>query len=532
MKRLLFFFLIGVPGILISQPFPDPSIDIQRYDFRLEITDNSNEIKGEAVVAVKFTRAGVKSFSLDLANQSAATAKKGMRVSAVLMDNMPVSFTHRTNRLEIAPGNSPEAGSVKSFVIRYEGIPAKGLNISENKYGHRAFFGDNWPNNAHNWLPVVDHPLDKALVSFTIIAPQKYQVVANGALKEETDRADGTRLTRWECGVPIPTKVMVFGAAEFAVEYVGDVYQIPVSSWVYPEERVAGFYDYAHALNVLRFMIDYIGPYPYEKLANVQSTSIYGAMENASCIFYSESSIVGNRSNEDLLAHEIAHQWFGNSASEASWYHIWISEGFATYFKHLYMESVYGKTRLAEGMAIDRQTILQQGPNEPVVNENITNLNQLLSVNAYEKGGWVLHMLRNEVGDEVFHQGIRAYYEKYKLSNALTEDFRKVMEEVSGKDLKPFFDQWLFRAGHPKLKVAWNYDPKKKKLQITIMQTQSGEPFHFPLEIAVAGKNQAEQEIISLNITQKEETFEVGVKNTPESLVIDPGVKLLFEAGK
>ncbi|MDX2245306.1 MAG: M1 family aminopeptidase [Bacteroidia bacterium] len=534
MKRILYFCIIWGIGIISAygQPFPNPAIDVQQYTFALEINDQNAEIKGEATVSVRFAKDGVKTFLLDLVNQSSATVKKGMKVTAITLDSTALTFTHRMNQLEIQLPEAPAAESVKSFVIRYGGIPADGLIISENLYGNKTFFGDNWPNRAHHWLPVVDHPLDKAKVSFAITAPQKYQVIANGALVEETDLSNGKRLTRWENKVPLPTKVMVFGAAEFAVEYVGDLHNIPVSTWVYPQNREAGFYDFALALQVFTFMEKYVGPYPFEKLANVQSTTRYGGMENASNIFYAETAITGERSSEELIAHEIAHQWFGNSASEASWYHIWLSEGFATYLKHLYMEAIYGEKRLAEGMAVDRESIFQTGPDLPVVNENITNLNQLLNTNSYEKGGWILHMLRKEVGDEMFHKGIRTYYEKYKLSNALTDDFRKVMEEVSGKDLKLFFDQWLFRAGHPRLKMEWKYDGKKKKLRVTVSQTQEGESFVFPLELEIRSKNTTESEIIEMPISQKEETFEIGIKTEPAEVIMDPGVRLLFKETK
>lgn len=534
MKRILIFCIMAVllVATLFAQPFPDPAIDIQQYAFKLEINDKNAEIKGEATVVVRFVKDGVPAISFDLVNQSSATVKKGMKVTAIRHDSMEVAFTHRMNRIEIPQNPAPVAGSEKTFVIQYEGIPADGLIISENQYGHKTFFGDNWPNRAHNWLPVVDHPLDKAKVSFTVIAPQKYQVVANGALKEVTDRADGTRLTYWRCDVPLPTKVMVFGAAEFAVDFAGEVYGIPVSTWVYPEDRDAGFFDFTLALPVLKFMADYIGQYPYEKLANVQSTTRYGGMENASNIFYAETTVTGQRTSEELIAHEIAHQWFGNSASEASWYHIWLSEGFATYLKHLYMEAAYGAQKLAEGMAVDRETIFQQGPNQPIVNENITNLNHLLNVNSYEKGGWVLHMLRQEVGDEAFRKGIRTYYDKYKLSNALTDDFRKVMEAVSGKELKPFFDQWLFRPGNPKLNTAWKYDAKKKKLVVTINQTQASAPFVFPLELGLIQEGNDLPEIVKISVSKKQETFELTVKNQPSKVVLDPGVKVLFELEK
>ena len=236
-------------------------------------------------------------------------------------------------------------------------IPADGLIISKNKYGDRTFFSDNWPDRAHNWLPCNDHPFDKASVEFIVTAPEHYQVVSNGLQIEETSLPDHLKLTHWKEDVPLPTKVMVIGAANFAVNYVGNVDCIPIYSWVYAEDRDNGFQHYAVAKDILPWYIKNIGPYAYKKLANVQSKTIFGGMENASAIFYFENS-VNDDTLDALFAHEIAHQWFGNSACEADWPHLWLSEGFATYMAHLYLESKYGVDSFNKRMVIDRMKII------------------------------------------------------------------------------------------------------------------------------------------------------------------------------
>src|SRR6266700_2106852 len=179
---------------------------------------------------------------------------------------------------------------------------------------------------------------------------------------------------------------MVIGAAGFAVQYSGTINGTPVYSWVYPENKEKGFYDYAQAVDILPFYIKHVGPYAYEKLANVQSKTIFGGMENAGAIFYSENTVTGTRVSESLLAHEIAHQWFGDMATETDWSHLWLSEGFATYMTILYFEKKYEK---------------------PVVDSSVTNYMELLNANSYQKGGWILHMLRMEAGDSAFWKGIR-----------------------------------------------------------------------------------------------------------------------------
>src|SRR5690554_1879840 len=171
-------------------------------------------------------------------------------------------------------------------------------------------------------------------------------------------------------------------------------------------------------------------------------------MENASSIFYDEHSVTGTRANEGLIAHEVAHQWFGNAATEADWPHLWLSEGFATYLTHVYTEYTYGEDARAAAMAQDRARVAAfaaQQPQRPLVDTAYADPTELLNPNSYQKGGWVLHMLRRHVGDEAFFEGLRTYYTRYRGHNATTADFRRVMEEVSGQDLGAFFAQWTRR---------------------------------------------------------------------------------------
>ena len=409
-------------------------------------------------------------------------------------------------------------------------MPADGLVIGRNRHGDRTFFGDNWPDRAHHWLPCVDHPSDKATVEFIVTAPAHYQVVANGRQVEETNLGEERKRTHWSEAVPIPTKVMVIGVAPFAVQYLGEVEDIPLSSWVFPQDRDAGFYDYAQAGQVLQWFIDHIGPYPYEKLANVQSKTRYGGMENAGNIFYAENTVSGNRDQEALIAHEIAHQWFGNSASEANWHHVWLSEGFATYCTDLYFEGRYGRERLRERMQSERKTALRYGPTRrvPVVDTTIKNYNRLLSPNVYQKGAWVLHMLRREIGDQAFWRGLRAYYDLYRLDNALTADFQRVMEAYSGRDLKTFFQQWIFTPGHPQLELDWKFDAAKDAVTFQVRQLQKGPAFQFPLDVEVHGPELKQSFRLEVRQRVQQFTFPLGFPAV-EEVVWDPETWLLFE---
>jgi aminopeptidase N len=446
-----------------------------------------------------------------------------MEVSEVTVDGSKVTFTHVNDKIKIT--FAAKANSTLIFRIVYRGEPIDGLVIGKNKFGDRGFFGDNWPDRAHHWLPVVDHPFDKASVDFSVVAPMHYSVIANGLRVEESFLTEKRKLTRYHEEIAIPVKVMVVGIARFAMEESGRVQNIPVESWVYPQNKKEGFYDYSVSSRVLDFFHTHIGDYSYKKLANVQSKTRFGGLENANTIFYFENSVTGKGTIEGLIAHETAHQWFGNSATEKDWHHVWLSEGFATYFANLYLEQTYGYDRLAKEEKTDRQQVITYFAKNPapVLDTTVTDLMKLLSVNAYQKGGWVLHMLRREVGDQSFWKGIRQYYAMYKNSNALTSDFERIMEEASAKDLSWFFKQWIYRGGHPKISGTWHYDEGAKTVTIELKQDQSIGLFRFPLDMAIGS------EIKTVVVDKKTQIFTFPMASKPGQVVLDPNTWLLFE---
>ncbi len=251
-------------------------------------------------------------------------------------------------------------------------------------------------------------------------------------------------------------------------------------------------------------------------------------MENASAIFYYEESATSDNPIESLLAHEIAHQWFGDMATEKSFPHLWLSEGFATYLTHIYIESKYGTDSLNVELKKDRDEIIAfaKESNNPVV-DSVTPVMKLLNANSYQKGGWVLHMLRRQLGDSIFHQIIRKYYAAYAGKNADSRDFERVCETVSRKDLKQFFDQWLYSPGLPKIDVQWKYNAANKSVGLTIRQLQKNLS-QFPLEIAfwsVSGKLKSETVYVTGNMQQAE----IKLQEKPARIELDPNTSLLFE---
>lgn len=521
---------IAICVLLISTTnsnYGQSNIDVLHYKFEIGLSDKDDTLRGKAVITVKFNQRSNR-FSLSL---SSRTKGKGMAAYLVRENGEAVTSTHEHDSLLIVLNKPANTGDARTFEILYSGIPADGLIISRNRHGDRTFFADNWPNRAHNWIPCKDELDDKATFEFVVTAPSQYRVISNGKLEEEKDLGNGKKLTRWKEDVSLPTKVMVIGVARFAVREFGDSPPgVPVSGWVYPQDSVPGFRSLAAAPGIVKFFSNFIGPYPYNKLANVQSKTIFGGMENASAIFYNEDSIAKDNI-EGLLAHEIAHQWFGDMTTEKEFSHLWLSEGFATYLADVYLESKYGPASLDSRLREEREIAINFAKvwGKPVV-DSVSSLMRLLNPNSYEKGGWILHMLRREMGDSTFRIFIRTYYDRFKGKNADTEDLQKVAEEISGKNLEQFFKQWLYTPGIPQINIQWRYSEKDKNLFITVVQEQKQAIFQFPLEIKL--ETSKDPEVVRLHVSQKSETFTIPVASTVHYVDPDPNTSLLFEEVK
>ncbi len=419
-----------------------------------------------------------------------------------------------------------------TFTIRYRGFPAAGFEIGNTLHGDRSFFANNWPNLIRNWLPMLDHPSDKATSEFIVTAPGHYQVVANGLLVEELDLPDGMRRTYWKQSVPIASWLNTLAVARFAAHHAGDVQGIPLQTWVFPQDREAGQQLFEEtSKRVLQFFIANIGPYSYEKLANVQATGFTGGTEYASAIFYGEKGV---NQGQGPVAHEIAHQWFGDSVTEKDWDDVWLSEGFATYFALLFTEHDKGRDAFVDGLKRSRAQVLdleQKLPDTPVIHRNLADMTKVLNQLVYQKGGWFLHMLRTEVGTETFWRGIRDYYRRYQNGNASTADFRAVFEQASGKPLDWFFTQWLNRPGVPKIEGSWRYDAAKKTIDVTVTQSQAAAPFRIKVDVGIVGKDGELPRIETVELNGRQVVRSIPVAGPPAAVMLDPNTTLLMETG-
>ncbi|MBF89186.1 MAG: hypothetical protein CMG75_05875 [Candidatus Marinimicrobia bacterium] len=512
----------------------NPGIDILHYNFQLTLSDNVDAIKGKATINILFKVENIKEVRLDLINKNDNLDGKGMSVSEIIWKDQKLEYFHLNDVLTIHLENPSSVNEEISIIIDYYGVPITGLKIAPNKYGDRTFFSDNWPNKARHWLPTVDHPYEKATSEMVIIAPNHYQVISNGLLVEESNLDNDLKKTHWKQSVPISCWLYVLGVAEFAIQYVDTFEGKSIQTWVYKQDRDAGFYDFAvPTKHALQYFSDFIGPFTYEKLANIQSNSVGGGMEAATAILYGDKSVTGKRETRwrNIIIHEVAHQWFGNAVTEYDWDDVWLSEGFATYFTLLFREHAYGQEDFIFGLKSSRERVwkfYQKNKNYRIVHNNLTNMNDVTSSNTYQKGAWILHMLRNLIGKENFQKGIRNYYLRYLNANCSTDDFKHEMEKISGMDLSQFFQQWLYNGGHIVLDGTWEFDKNRKEIIIKLEQVQNdGFLFSFPIEFGIYEEGKLLPKIIKRNFTEKQFSYSIPLKSKPHRIVIDPRTVLL-----
>lgn len=527
---LLFLQLLNYRTVFADNYPVNTKIDVKHYQFDIAFSDKTDNIIVIETLRVLCKEATVQPIRLDLTSEYGG---KGMTVDAVLYNNTAVNYTHVNNALLIQLPQAPPKNTIIELLIKYHGIPADGLHAGPTKFGDRSFFSDNWPNKARNWLATIDHPSDKATCAFIIKAPQHYKVVSNGLLKEESILNDSTTLTHWEQAVPIASWLFTLGVANFAMQNVDQYNGKDIQTWVYAKDRIAGFADFAEpSKKVLSFFSDYIGPYAYEKLANIESPIVSGGMEAASAIGYSDKLVTGTQSvrTRNVVIHEIAHQWFGNAITENNWDHAWLSEGFATFFTLLYIQQAYGEIEYK--LELDKakkmfDAFYKKDSLYNIVAPRTAEEAPVTNIVTYQKGAWILVMLKNLIGDAAFQKGIRSYYAKFMNKNASTQDFQVEMEKASTKKLDYFFNQWLKRPGKIQLSGQWIYDKNKKELTIQLTQPLDlSNPYIFPLEIKMALEGGVNKRY-SIPINSASTILKYSLQKKPVKVELDPENKLL-----
>jgi aminopeptidase N len=521
---------------------PNPGIDVLDYIFFVTLSESSDTITVHAAVTFECGPEGPDTLSLDLIGMTVDSVGLVNPSDFIDVANLHLHIPHvrfqydgRVLRVPISKGSTAfrSRPHEEQVVVSYHGVAQDGLIAGTNAHGHRVVFADNWPQRARYWLPVVDRPDDKARVNFLVRAPQSWKVVSNGAPEFPEKHAEGTWWSRTRR--PIPTYTMVIGAGEFAVSEHRPAMGVPIEVWTYREDSAfADSVPFRRATEIVEVMQRLIGLYPYENLKHVQSSTRFGGMENSSAIFYAEKPYVERKMREGVVRHETAHQWFGDAVTPRDWPHLWLSEGFATYFDAVIGAALDGDSVLANHMHDNAESYFKSDVTDrPIIDSaNAGEPMKLLNANSYPKGAWVLHMLRGLIGDGPFFNGLRTYYRTYRDSTATSEDFQHVMEKASGKDLGWFFHQWLYQPGYPQHDVTWQQDAGAGRILLGITQRQKPAwgLFRIPsLTLEFRGPSgRTLRRNVALSGGRAETSARFDLPFAPSEVRVDPDGKLLL----
>lgn len=415
--------------------------DAQHYDLQLAWNDFTNEISGTVTMTAQATQ-DLKTFNLDF---------RGFTISHLQLNGVETRYERADRELIISPAEPLILGSVFVVTITYNGVPGEGLPRFYDDFAHgwtryeKGVYVASEPDAASYWFPVNDHPLDKATYSFAITVPKAYVVAASGLLQKVDDNGS-TSTYHWFSAHPMASYLASVNISDFDILTAVGPDNLPIRSYLpsgVSSENLAAINRIPEMIAVFK---DLFGPYPFEAYGMaVADTELPFALENQTLSLFGKQIVVGEGGPETVIAHELAHQWFGDSVSLANWKDTWLNEGFATYASFLWWEHTSGANALDQIM-----TNLYQELTDPTnapgryVPPGSPQPRQLFNSGVYRRGAWLLHAFRLKVGDEVFFNILRGYYQRYQYANATTEDFIYVAELVSSQDLTAFFNAWLY----------------------------------------------------------------------------------------
>lgn len=407
--------------------------DVEHYDIALRFTPAANHIDASATITARATK-DLARFNLDL---------YGLSVESVGVDGAPATFERADSELVITPATTLKSGATFITTVGYAGTPATIADpgVPFIKLGWQAwddgYFGAiSEPSGAMNWFPSNNHPSDKATFTMRITVPADLAAAANGALAEVIDNDDETRTFVWRMDAPMATYLTIVAIGDY-VETRDESGPVPIRNY-FPAglaADIAGSYDITQ--EIMNWLIEKLGPYPFAEYGVVILPGFPVALETQTL------SVFGSRAPDPtVIAHELVHQWFGNSVSPARWQDIWLNEGFATYIMALYLEKTYGRQAMDGFLS---------GPATDMPPPAAIEVSELFAPTVYFRGALTLHALRAEVGDEVFFDILREYYQRHAQSVVTTADFIAAAEDVSGRDLDALFKAWLFDEEMPSL---------------------------------------------------------------------------------
>ena len=494
--------------------------DVLHYDIHVELIPDSKMIKG--TVVIRFTTNNLNAKEIDI------NFYDNMNIKNAFLNDKIVDYVREETIVKFLPKEILKDTS--ELKIIYEGEPKRlgfGSFCFENVNGQNFVYTISEPFYASTWFPCIDKPDDKALADIFITNDSSYVSLSNGKLIEIiSDKSKKTY--HWKTYYPISTYLIALYSAKYKTyneKYISITNDtLNIYYYALEDKFNDAVQDFSDHPSYIKTFEKIFGPYPFikEKYAVAEFLWQSGAMEHQTITGVGSRFITGKKFFQDMLIHELSHHWWGNAVSPKTWKDIWLNEGFATYSEALYWEYQAGKSALKSTMSAKTGMFLRGTLYNPKDN--------LFSSLIYNKGAWVLHMLRREVGDSSFFRILRTYFEKFKYKNASTQDFQEICEKVTGRNLKFFFDQWVYKGtGKIEAEYNWNIIPLNNSYKVifNIKQLQNGyDIYKFPVDIKIFFENN-ESEIKSFYVDSRESSFEFVTKNKPVSFELDPDKWLL-----
>ncbi len=471
----------------------------------------------------------------------------GLTIKSVGMNGPKGPLLHKKlmhemsgGKLHIRFAKPIPAGRSGEIVVTYEARrPKQGIYFIGPDAGYPNKRVHVWTQgqdqDAHYWFPCIDHPNDKATSEVTVTVPETFFVLSNGALVETLhDEKKRTKAYHWKMDVPHVTYLISVVAGEF-VGRTSQADGVPVSWYVHPGRLAEGERSFGKTPRMLKFFGERIGVrYPYVKYAQIAvSDFIFGGMENTTATTQTDATLHDARAaleytSDHLVAHELAHQWFGDYLTCKDWSHAWLNEGFATYFDALFTEADRGADEFAYYRILQQDRYLKEDRERyrrPIVTNVYSQPVDLFDRHLYEKGACVLHMIRRRLGDDLWWQVIKRYVSDNARRLVETVDFARALESVSGRNFQPMLDQWVLGSGHPEFDVRYSWDPQERAAVVRVKQTQE-KPFSAPvsIEFGLSGKR---REKVAATCDASEQTFRFALASKPETFAFDPDADVL-----
>jgi aminopeptidase N len=527
------------PALPPPHYIPDHDFDMRHIALDLRFGWDHEQVSGVETVVFRPLLADLRKIELDAAEMTISSVK--MATGDALKFDMDLA----NQKLRIELGRPYQPAEEVTLMIEYHtngpqtklaGLVGAALRFikptPEDPTRPRQIWSQGESEYNHYWFPCYDHPNDFFTSEITATVEKPLSVISNGKLLETKDNKDGTRTFHWKIEQPHASYLTSIVVGEY-VPIVSDYQGIPIITNVYPNEVKEGKVTTARLTEMVKFFSEKTGlKYPYAKYAQTTARDFGGGMENISATTQTDNMIHDARteldSNTDgLQSHELAHQWFGDYVTCRDWSDIWLNESFATYFQAMWDEhKLGGNDFLFSDVKANQDAYLatwRQGNRRPIVTKNYANPDAVFDTYAYPRGGAVLHMLRQTLGEDNWWRAINYYLHKFANQPVETEQFRMAIEESTGQAMDWFFDEWLYRMGHPIFRVSQEYDPATKILKLSVDQLQTIDAtsqfpqvalFQMPVTIEIGTASGTRLERVQI-LPKKQQTFSLAVDSKP-----------------